>query len=97
MGNGHAPPPVTNTQIVATPVVGAPVLHQPHTAGSPRRDQVPRSRSTRMDRRESVEPAPSDVIEQEPIGENSEPNVRRSNRVNKGKMPKALEDFEVEL
>ena len=50
-----------------------------------------------MDRRESVEPAPGVVIEQEPIGKNSEPSVRRSNRANKGKMPKALEDFEVEL
>ena len=50
-----------------------------------------------MDRRESVEPAPRNVIEQEPIGENSEPSVRRSNRANKGKMTKALEDYEVEL
>ena len=42
-------------------------------------------------------PAPSDNIEQEPINVNSEPNVRRSNRANKGKMPRALEDYEVEL
>ena len=41
--------------------------------------------------------APDDVIEQEPIGENSEPSVRRSNRANKGKLPKALKDYEVEL
>ena len=78
-------------------MVGDPVPHQPHAAGRPRQDQVPRSRSPGMERRGSVEPAPSDVIEQEPISVNSEPNVRRSNRANKGKMPKALEDFEVEL
>ena len=85
------------SKLLATPVVGDPVPHQPHAAGSPRRDQVPRSRSPRMERRGSVEPAPSDIIEQEPINVNSEPNVRRSNRANKGQMPKALQDFEVEL
>ena len=97
MGDGHAPPPVTDTQVVATPVVGAPVPHQPHTAVSPRRDQVSRSRSPGMERRGSLGPVPSDIIEQEPINVNSEPNVRRSNRANKGQMPKALKDFEVEL
>ena len=44
-----------------------------------------------------MQPASDDVIEQEPIGENRQPGVRRSSRVNKGKIPKALEDFEVEL
>ena len=86
VGGGHAPPPVTNAQVVATPV-----------GGSPRQDQVLRSGSPGRDSREFMQLAPDDVIEQEPIGENSEPRVRRSNRVNKGKMPKALEDFEVEL
>ena len=86
VGDGHAPSPVTNAQVGATPV-----------GGSPRQDQVLRSGSPGRDRRESLQLAPDDVIEQEPIGKSSEPRVRRSNRVNKGKMPKALEDFEVEL
>ena len=99
VGNGHVPPPVIAAPVVATPVVGNQVHHQPHTAGvgSPRRDLVHRNGSPRRDSRESMQQAPDDVVEQEPISENSEPSVRRSNRANKGKMPKALEDFEVEL
>ena len=96
MGNGHVLPPVTTAQVVATPGVGDQVPHQPQTVGvgSPRRDQVLGNRSPRRDSRGSMQLAPDIVIEQEPIGENSEPSVRRSNRANKGKMPKALEDFE---
>ena len=100
VGGGHAPSPVTNVQVVATPVGVGQVAHQPHTAGSqyntgtgsPRRDQVPRSRSPGMDRRESVEPAPDGLA-----SGNREPEVRRSSRANKGKLPKSLADFEVEL
>ena len=96
--DGYAPQPaVMEDQVVATPVVDDTVPHEPHGVGSPRRDQVHRRRSSGIVRRGSVEPAPGDIIEQEPISENSEPNVRRSNRANKGKMPKALQDFEVEL
>ena len=97
-GDGYVPQPaVMEDQGVTTPVLDDQVPHEPHGVGSPRRDQVPRRRSSGVVRRGSVEPAPSDIIEQEPISVNSEPNVRRSNRANKGKMPKALEDFEVEL
>ena len=97
VGNEHVPPLVPIVPVVATPVSSDPVPYEPHAEGSPRREQVPRSRSPRMERRGSVEPAPSGIIEQEPINVNSEPNVRRSNRANKGQMPKALKDFEVEL
>ena len=97
VGDSQALPPVTTTQVTTTPVVGGPVSHQHHAASSPRRDQVSRSRSPGLERRGSLEPAPSDIIVQEPINVNSEPNVRRSNRANKGKMPRALEDYEVEL
>ena len=41
VGDSHALPPVTTTPVVVTPVVGDPVPHQPHAAGSPRRDQAP--------------------------------------------------------
>ena len=86
VGDDHAPLRVTTAQGVATPV-----------GGSPRQDQVLRSESPGRYSRESIQLAPEDVIEQEPIGENSEPSVRRSNRENKGQMPKALEDYELEL
>ena len=97
MGNGHVPPLVTVVPVVATPVSSDPVPYEPHAEGSPRREQVPRSRSPGLERRGSLEPAPSDITEQEPINVTSEPNVRRSNRANKGKMPRALKDYEVEL
>ena len=97
VGNEHVPPLVPIVPVVATPVSSDTVPYEPHAVGSPRREQVPRSRSPGMERRGSVEPDPSDIIEQEPINVNSEPNVRRSNRANKGQMPKALKDFEVEL
>ena len=97
VGDSYALPPVTTTSVVVTPAVGDQVPHQHHAAGSPRRDQVHRSRSPGLGRRGLLEPAPSDIIEREPINVTSEPNVRRSNRANKGKMPRALADYEVEL
>ena len=108
VGGGHAPPPVTYAQVVATPVGGGHAPHQPHsvvsrpTTGpvSPQQDtqdQSPRNNSPVRNRRESVQPAPADQIKQEPASKERDLPVRRSSRVNKGKTPKSLEDYVVEL
>ena len=56
VGDSYALPPVTTTSVVVTPAVGDQVPHQHHAAGSPRRDQVPRSRSPGLERSGSLEP-----------------------------------------